>query len=326
MVTSDQIVCPSQFVALIRAKSHGHGTGYISRRIVAASLAAGHPTFVLLRPEIGLDIDKLQILLAFKAQGARLLEASLDDHDGLVAAIRQVDVVVSAMSGAHIRSHNLMLQIKLVEAIKQGGNIKRFLPSEFGRDPSRMGNALEPGRVTFDEKMEIRRAIENANIPHTYVSANCFAAYFSPNLCQMKTLLPPKERVGVYGDGNVKVFFVDEDDVGTYTIKSIDDPRTLNKTIYIRPQDNCLTQNELIAMWEKLSGKSLTKFHIHGDEFLASMKDTDFAHQVGVTHFYHIFYEGCLTNFDIGDNGAEATLLYPDVQYTRINEVLKRYL
>nr|ABA96988.1 Isoflavone reductase, putative, expressed [Oryza sativa Japonica Group] len=100
------------------------GTGHIGRRIVAASLAAGHPTSVLLRPEIGLDIDKLQILLAFKAQGARLLEASLDDHDGLVAAIRQVDVVVSAMSGAHIRSHNLMLQIKLVEAIKQAGNIK----------------------------------------------------------------------------------------------------------------------------------------------------------------------------------------------------------
>ncbi|XP_052138124.1 isoflavone reductase homolog [Oryza glaberrima] len=191
-------------------------------------------------------------------------------------------------------------------------------------DPTRMGNALEPWRVTFDEKME--RAIENANIPRTYVSANCFAAYFSPNLCQMKTLLPPKERVGVYGDGNVKVLFVDEDDVGTYTIKSIDDPRTLNKTIYIRPQDNCLTQNELIAMWGKLSGKSLTKFHIHGNEFLASMKDTDFAHQVGVTHFYHIFYDGCLTNFDIGDNGAEATLLYPDVQYTRINEFLKRYL
>lgn len=67
-------------------------------------------------------------------------------------------------------------------------------------------------------------------------------------------------------------FFVDEDDVGTYTIKSIDDPRTLNKTIYIRPQDNCLTHNELIAMWEKLSGKSLTKFHIPAEEFLAPMK------------------------------------------------------
>nr|ABA96984.2 Isoflavone reductase, putative, expressed [Oryza sativa Japonica Group] len=303
------------------------GTGYIGRRIVAASLAEGHPTFVLLRPEIGLDIDKLQILLAFKAQGARLLEASLDDHDGLVAAVRQVDVVVSAMSGVHLRSHNLMLQLKLVEAIKEAGNVKRFLPSEFGMDPSRMGNALEPGRVTFDEKMEIRRAIEDAKIPHTYVSSNCFAAYFCPNLSQLTSFLPPKERVNVYGDGNVKAFFVDEDDVGTYTIKSIDDPRTLNKTIYIRPQDNCLTHNELIAMWEKLSGKSLTKFHIPAEEFLAPMKaDMQFAFQVGITHFYHIFYEGCLTNFDIGDNGAEATILYPEVQYTRIDEFLKRYL
>ena len=82
--------------------------------------------------------------------------------------------------------------------------MQRFIPSEFGMDPSRMRHALEPGRVTFDDKMEIRRAIEVANIPHTYVSANCFAAYFCPNLCQMRTLVPPKEKVHVYGDGNVK--------------------------------------------------------------------------------------------------------------------------
>jgi hypothetical protein len=54
--------------------------------------------------------------------------------------------------------------------------------------------------------------------------------------------------------------------------------------------------------------------------------DTDFANQVAVEHFYYIFYEGCLTNFEIGDDGAEATLLYPDVQYTRMGEYMKRYL
>jgi nucleoside-diphosphate-sugar epimerase len=68
------------------------------------------------------------MLLAFKAQGARLVEASLDDHHALVAAVKQVDVVVSAMSGVHFRSHNLMLQLKLVEAIKEAGNVKvRYL-------------------------------------------------------------------------------------------------------------------------------------------------------------------------------------------------------
>uniref|UniRef100_A0A453AK37 NmrA-like domain-containing protein n=1 Tax=Aegilops tauschii subsp. strangulata TaxID=200361 RepID=A0A453AK37_AEGTS len=100
------------------------GTGYLGRRMVKASLAQGHETCVLMRPEIGLDIDKLQMLLSFKAQGARLLEASLDNHRGLVAAVKQVDVVVSAMSGVHFRSHNLLLQLKLVEAIKEAGNVK----------------------------------------------------------------------------------------------------------------------------------------------------------------------------------------------------------
>ena len=100
------------------------GTGYIGRRIVRASLAQGHPTLVLMRPEVGLDIDKLQMLLSFKAQGARLVQASLDDHAGLVAAVAQADVVISAMSGAHNRSHNIHLQHKLVEAIKEAGNVK----------------------------------------------------------------------------------------------------------------------------------------------------------------------------------------------------------
>nr|XP_034586674.1 isoflavone reductase homolog [Setaria viridis] len=170
------------------------GTGFVGRRIVAASLALGYPTFVLMRPEISLDVDKVQALLSFKAQGARLVEASLDDRARLVAAVRQVDVVVSALSGTHHRSQTVLLQHKLIEAIKEDGNIKRFIPSEFGMDPSRMGHALEPGRVIFEEKMELRRAIEAAKIPHTYIFANCFAAYFCPNLAQMGTLLPPKDK------------------------------------------------------------------------------------------------------------------------------------
>lgn len=68
------------------------------------------------------------------------------------------------------------------------------------------------------------------------------------------------------------MIFVDEDDVATYTIKSIDDPRALNKTIYLRPPENILTQNEVIAKWEKLSGKVLEKILIPANEFLAPMK------------------------------------------------------
>ncbi|KAF3782591.1 Isoflavone reductase-like protein [Nymphaea thermarum] len=277
------------------------GSGYLGRRLVKASLALGHPTYILQRREIGLDIEKIQILLNFKQQGARLVEASFSDHRSLVEAVKLVDVVVCALSGVHHRSHSILMQLKLVDAAKEAGNIKRFVPSEFGMDPARMAHALSPGRNTFDEKMVVRKAIEDAGIPHTYVSANCFAGYMVGGLCQFGSLMPTRDRVHLHGDGSVKAVFVDEDDVGTYTIKAVDDPRTLNKTLYIRPPENVLSQMELVKKWEKLIGKQLEKISISEEEFLASKK-------------------GCLTNFEIGEDGAEASKLYPEVKHQEMGK------
>jgi uncharacterized protein YbjT (DUF2867 family) len=303
------------------------GTGYIGRRFVRASLALGHPTYVLSRPEaIGLDIEKLQMLLSFKNAGAHLVQGSFDNHESLVAALKKVDVVICAMAGNHIRSHAILQQLKLVEAIKEATNIKRFLPSEFGIDPDRMEHAMEPGNVTFIDKREVRRAIEAAGIPYTYVSANCFAGYFVGGLAQLGRVTPPTDRVSIYGDGNTKAIWVDEDDVATYTIRTVDDPRTLNKTLYIRPSANILSQKEVIQIWEKYTGKALEKTYLSTDNFLNLMKGQSLAEQIGMTHFYHIFYEGCMYNFEIGDDGREATELYPEVQYTTVKTYLSRFL
>ncbi|KAL6008251.1 hypothetical protein ACLOJK_033757 [Asimina triloba] len=302
------------------------GTGYIGKRIVCASLAEGHETYVLYRPEIGANIEKLQLLLSFKDKGAHLIKGSFSDHQSLLDAVKQVDVVISAISGVHIRSHQILLQLKLVQAIKEAGNVKRFLPSEFGTDPEQMGDALEPGRVTFDDKMVVRKAIEEANIPFTYVSANCFAGYFLGGLCQPGYITPWRDTVLLCGDGNTKAIYVDEDDIATYTIKAIDDPRTLNKTLYLRPPGNILSQREVVGIWEKLIGKHLEKSSISAEDFLAMIKGMEYSEQVGLIHYYHVFYDGCLTNFKIGEKGVEASELYPEVQYTTAEQYLKRYL
>lgn len=63
---------------------------------------------------------------------------------------------------------------------------------------------MEPGRVTFDDKMVVRRATEEAGIPFTYISANCFAGYFLGGLCQPGFILPSREQVRLLGDGNQK--------------------------------------------------------------------------------------------------------------------------
>ena len=59
--------------------------------------------------------------------------------------------------------------------------------------------------------------------------------------------------------------------------------------------------------------------------FYVISDDGEYAHQVGIGHFYHIFYEGCLTNFEVKDD-EEASKLYQEVEYTRMNDYLKRYL
>nr|B5KRH5.1 RecName: Full=Bifunctional pinoresinol-lariciresinol reductase; Short=PLR-Lc1; AltName: Full=(+)-lariciresinol reductase; AltName: Full=(+)-pinoresinol reductase [Linum corymbulosum]ABW86959.1 (+)-pinoresinol-(+)-lariciresinol reductase [Linum corymbulosum] len=301
------------------------GTGYLGKRLVKASLDAGHDTYVMHRPEIGVDIEKVQLLLSFKMQGAHLVSASFDDHRSLVDAVSLVDVVICAISGVHIRSHQILLQLKLVQAIKEAGNVKRFLPSEFGTDPARMGDAMEPGRVTFDDKMVVRRAIEEAAIPFTYVSANCFAGYFLGGLCQPGSILPSRDHVTLLGDGNQKGVYVDENDIAAYTLKAIDDPRTLNKTLYIKPPKNILSQRQVVGIWEKHIGKQLHKTLLSEQDFLAAMKEQDYAEQVGLTHYYHVCYEGCLTNFEV-EQDQEASKLYPDVRYTTVEEYLKRYV
>ncbi|KAM7254247.1 hypothetical protein ACFE04_031929 [Oxalis oulophora] len=283
------------------------GTGYLGKRLVKASLRLGHETYVLHRAEIGVDIEKVEKLLSFKKKGAHLVCGSFDDHQSLVNAVKSVDVVICAISGVHIRSHQILLQLKLVDAIKEAGNVKRFLPSEFGTDPARMEDAMEPGRITFDDKMVVRRAIEEAKIPFTYVSANCFAGYFLGGLCQPGLIIPPTDRVFLHGDGNQKAIYVDEDDIAMYTLKTIDDPRTLNKTLYIRPPKNILSQREVVETWENLIGKELDKVSISKQDFLANMK-------------------GCLANFEIGEGGEEASKLYPKVHYISVDEYLKRYL
>ncbi|KAK6791427.1 hypothetical protein RDI58_010508 [Solanum bulbocastanum] len=136
-----------------------------------------------------------------------------------------------------------------------------------------MENAMEPGRVTFDDKMVVRKAIEEAGIPFTYVSANCFAGYFLGALCQIGHILPSTDSVVFLGDGNQK------DDIATYTIKAIDDPRTLNKTFYLRPPKNILSQREVVQIWEKLIGKELKKSTLSKEEVLAPMTSVMFTNK-----------------------------------------------
>ncbi|GAY51547.1 hypothetical protein CUMW_135020 [Citrus unshiu] len=173
------------------------GTGYIGKFIVEASAKAGHPTFVLVRESTLSAPSKSQLLDHFKKLGVNLVIGDVLNHESLVKAIKQVDVVISTVG------HTLLAdQVKIIAAIKEAGNIKRFFPSEFGNDVDRV-HAVEPAKSAFATKAKIRRAVEAEGIPYTYVASNFFAAYFLPNLSQPGATAPPRDKGDVLNHGSL---------------------------------------------------------------------------------------------------------------------------
>ncbi|XP_028791257.1 isoflavone reductase-like protein [Neltuma alba] len=297
------------------------GTGYIGKYIVEASAKAGHPTFALVRESTVSDPIKGKLIDNFRNLGVNLVHGDLYDHESLVKAIKQVDVVISTVGHMQLAD-----QVKIISAIKEAGNVKRFFPSEFGNDVDRV-HAVEPAKSAFAIKAQIRRAVEAEGIPYTYVSSNCFAGYFLPTLVQPGATAPPRDKVIILGDGNPKAVFNKEEDIGTYTIRAVDDPRTLNKILYIRPPKNTYSFNELVASWEKKIGKTLEKIYVPEEKLLKDIQESPIPINVVLAINHSVFVKGDHTNFEIEPSfGVEASELYPDVKYTTVEEYLDQFV
>ncbi|GMH02771.1 hypothetical protein Nepgr_004610 [Nepenthes gracilis] len=296
-------------------------TGNLGYHIAKASVESSHPTFALVRESSNSLPHKTDKLRTLTNAGAILLKGSLEDERSIVDAVKQVDVVICA-----IPSRQVLEQKLLIRVIKQVGCIKRFIPSEFGLDPDRIQiSGMDYG--FYSRKAEIRRLIEAGGIPYTYISCNFLMSYLLPSIVQPGVKTPPKDKVTVFGDGNVKGIFVKEVDVATFTICAVDDPRTLNKVVYLRPPGNCISLNELIELWESKINKNLEKTYVPEEELLGKIKETPYPDNMELIFIYSAFVKGDQTYFDIESSGdVEGTKLYPHVKYTTIGEFLDTLL
>ncbi|KAF9678423.1 hypothetical protein SADUNF_Sadunf07G0033400 [Salix dunnii] len=288
------------------------GTGYIGKFIAEASIKEGHPTFLLVRESTLSSPAKSIVINNFKNLGVNFLVGDLLDHESLVKAIKQVDVVISSIP--HDQVDN---QGNIIAAIKEAGNIKRFFPSEFTSDVDR-AHIVEPATGLAASKAKIRRAIEAEGIPYTCVASDCFAGFFLPALNQpssggLGSFLKPNvhgvtashsDKLVILGDGNVKVVFNNEEDIATYTIKAVDDPRT------------------------KKIGKTTERVYVPEEQILKTIQETsDFLRKLTLAICHSIFVNGDQTSFKIEPSfGVEASELYPDVKYTTVDEYLNQFV
>ncbi|CAL4964632.1 unnamed protein product [Urochloa decumbens] len=299
-------------------------TGHLGRHVVAASARLGHPTFALVRDTAPPNPAKAALLQSFRDGGVTLLKGDLADYGSLVSAAKHADVVISTVGVRQIAD-----QTRLMDAIKEAGNIKRFVPSEFGLDADRTA-AVEPIRsLIIDSKAAVRRAVEASGVPYTYAWTGYFFSYGLPGIGQVLAQSPPADNnaVVVLGDGDSKVSYVDEGDIGTYTVLAACDPRAENKTLYIKPPANTLSHNELLDLWEKKTGKKFERVHLDEDAVLKQIREDPVPFKSILLSIGHAVYIKREHEFEIDKSaGVDASELYPDVKYTTVDDYLNRLL
>ncbi|GLJ55782.1 hypothetical protein SUGI_1197800 [Cryptomeria japonica] len=296
-------------------------TGYIGRFIGLAAVAAGHPAYALIRPTTESDPVKKHCLQELKNAGVHIVHGDLSDHKSMVKAMQGIDVVISVVGGAQIID-----QLKILDAIKEIGTVKRFLPSEFGHDID-IANPVEPGLTFYKEKRLVRRAVEAAKIPYTYICCNSIAGWPYFYHTHPSEIPPPQEQFEIYGDGNIKAYFVTGEDIGKYTIKIVEDIRTVNKCVHFRPPNNFLTLNELAAIWEKKIGKTLPRVCISEQDLLAMAEAKQIPESIVASLTHDIFINGCQYRYEIkAPNDLEVCQLYPEIKYTTVQDFFDGYL
>ncbi|KAF2310415.1 hypothetical protein GH714_009749 [Hevea brasiliensis] len=291
-------------------------TGFIGHFVADACLDSGRPTYVLVR-STPISPSAAKVLRSLEEKGAIVLHGLINDKEKMEEILKEhkIDAVISAVGGDGISD-----QLGLVQAIKAVGTIKRFLPSEFGHDVDR-ADPVEPGLQMYNEKRKIRRSIEEYGIPYTYICCNSIASWPYFDNTHPLEVLPPLDKFQIYGDGNMKAYFVAGTDIGKFTMKTVDDVRTLNKSVHFRPSCNFYNMNELAALWEKKIGRTLPRATVTEEDLLAAAAENRIPESIVASFTHDIFIKGCQINSSVdGPNDVEVSSLYPDEAFRTLDE------
>ncbi|KAF2322216.1 hypothetical protein GH714_008699 [Hevea brasiliensis] len=256
-------------------------TGYLGEDMVKASISMGHPTYAYVRPLKSNDTlsSKLQLHQQFQSLGVTVFQGELEEHEKLVSVLKQVDVVISTLA---VPQH--LDQLKIISAMKEAGNIKRFVPSEFGNEVDRV-SGLPPLKLSspISGESEGQRKRQEC---HTLPVLNY------------------------------------EEDVAAYTVRAAIDPRVANRVIICRPPGNIVSQLDLVSSWEKKTGRTFEKIHVAEEEIVKLSETLPFPDNIPVSILHNIFIKGDQTSFELTEDDLEASKLYPDHKYTPVDSLL----
>ncbi|KAL2828841.1 hypothetical protein BJY01DRAFT_261444 [Aspergillus pseudoustus] len=178
----------------------------------------------------------------------------------LTVILRNFDVVISAIDAV-----SMHLQRNLVVAAKQAG-VKRFVPCAFI-------SVCPPGGVLDmrDEKEVIYQEIRKLHLPYTIIDVGVWHQVFFPTVpsgrADYASVFVPNTTI--HAGGNTPTLLTDLRDIGRFVARIIADPRTLNQSVYT--WSDLLTENEIFALMEDLSGETIDRTYLSAEEIEASI-------------------------------------------------------
>ncbi|GAQ79612.1 NAD(P)-binding Rossmann-fold superfamily protein [Klebsormidium nitens] len=291
-------------------------TGYIGKFVaLAAAAESGVKAYALVSKATQAKPERAEVLQKLRSAGIQFLEGDINDHASLVAALKRVTVVISCVG---FSAHND--QPKILEAAKEAGTITRFLPSDFAFALSKETiAAFGDVHPRFTLKEPTAEAANKSGIPYTFIWANLFGAYAEMALGRQMPM--QNDEIDVYGTDK-KIVAVDEGDIGRYTIKAALDPRAANKTVRLEPPRNAVTQSELIALCEKLRGKTYKKRDATAEMLVEEYKNSNEEVSFFACLRYAFWISGDHTQ-PKREGDLSTAELYPDLEYKSIEAILR---
>ena len=285
------------------------GTGDLGARIAKALVARGAAVRALVRP--GTDAQRLA---ALREAGVEPLPVDFADAAALTETCRDVDCVVSALSG--LEETIVVAQTALLDAAVRAG-VPRFIPSDYSVDYT----ALEPGsNRNFDLRRTFRERVERAPIRATSIFQGAFADMLAG---EMPLIVRPIRRVVYWQDPDATFALTTKDDTAAFTAAAALDPDA-PRDLHVAGTE--ASARSLAALMTELTGhryKLLRAGSLRRLERLTAVTKRLFPQSAEVfpawqgMQYLHNVFEGRAPSAPI-DNAR-----YPDIRWTPVREVLR---
>jgi uncharacterized protein YbjT (DUF2867 family) len=241
-------------------------TGFLGGEVCRRLTEAGRPFRAMVRPSS--DPAKTARL---RELGAELVEADLKDRASLDAACTGITAVISTVTsmlsrqpGDSVASVDRDGQINLIEAADTA-RVERYVYISFSR-------RIEADAPLANAKRDVERRLEASRLGYTILRPSFFMELaFSP----MLGFDVANGTAVVYGSGENPISFVSIGDVASFAIRALETDAASRRIFEIGGPEP-LTQHEAIALFEKMTGKSLEQQAVPEEALRAQLeKATD---------------------------------------------------